>query len=160
MPTTRRRVRTHRSAFAKPTAKSYVDEVEKIRIVLNQKRKDYKEAAAQEKKAKTKQNTNPARSSSVCRTSKQKPIKDIKAIKSRNYLETLISNNAPIVSIHDASSHAMAWLGSALGVRQISLGVNVFGQSGTIPDLYKANLLDTDSIFKAATHAIGISRNK
>ncbi len=87
-------------------------------------------------------------------------IRDIKSIKSRNYLETLISNNAPIVSIHDASSHAMAWLGSALGVRQISLGVNVFGQSGTIPDLYKANLLDTDSIFKAATHAIGISRNK
>jgi pyruvate dehydrogenase E1 component len=54
----------------------------------------------------------------------------------------------------------MAWLGSALGVRQISLGVNVFGQSGTIPDLYKANLLDTDSIVKAATHVIGISRNK
>ena len=86
--------------------------------------------------------------------------KDIKSIKSRNYLETLISNNGPIVSIHDASSHAMAWLGSALGVRQISLGVNVFGQSGTIPDLYKANLLDTDSIVKAATHVIGISRNK
>ena len=58
MPTTRRRVRTHRSAFAKPTAKSYVDEVEKIRIVLKQKRKDYKEAAAQEKKAKTPEELN------------------------------------------------------------------------------------------------------
>jgi hypothetical protein len=53
MSRTRRRIRTHRSALAKPSAKSYVDEVEKIRIILKQKRKDYKEAAAQEKKAKT-----------------------------------------------------------------------------------------------------------
>lgn len=58
MPPTRRRIRTHRSALAKPTAKSYVTEVENIRIVLKQKRKDYKEAAAQEKKAKTPEELN------------------------------------------------------------------------------------------------------
>ena len=58
MPTTRRRVRTHRSVFAKPTAKSYAAEVEKIHVVLKQKRKDYKEAAAQEKKAKTPEELN------------------------------------------------------------------------------------------------------
>jgi len=58
MPTTRRRIRTHRSVFAKPTAKSYAAEVEKIHVVLKQKRKDYKEAAAQEKKAKTPEELN------------------------------------------------------------------------------------------------------
>jgi hypothetical protein len=52
MPTTRR-VRTQESVFAKEVAKHYVKEVEKIRAVLKQKRKEYKEAAVKEKKAKT-----------------------------------------------------------------------------------------------------------
>jgi hypothetical protein len=52
MPTTRR-ARTQQSVFAKEVAKHYVKEVEKIRAVLKQKRKEYKEAAVKEKKAKT-----------------------------------------------------------------------------------------------------------
>jgi pyruvate dehydrogenase E1 component len=48
----------------------------------------------------------------------------------------------------------MSWIGSALGVYQIALGVDAFGQSGTIPDLYRINNLDTESIVKAATFAI------
>jgi hypothetical protein len=52
MPSTRR-ARTQQSVFAKEVAKHYVKEVEKIRAVLKQKRKEYKEAAAKEKKAKT-----------------------------------------------------------------------------------------------------------
>ena len=38
----------------------------------------------------------------------------------------------PIVSVHDASSHALAWIGSALGTGQYALGVDRFGESGTI----------------------------
>lgn len=57
---------------------------------------------------------------------------------------------APVVTVHDAASHALAWLGSALGVPAIPLGVDVFGQSGTIADLYRANDLTADSIVNAA----------
>jgi hypothetical protein len=57
MPRTQGR-RTHRSAFFKPIAKRYVAEVENIRVVLKQKRKEYKEAAAKEKKAKTPEELN------------------------------------------------------------------------------------------------------
>jgi hypothetical protein len=52
MPTTRRAT-TQQSVFAKEVAKNYVKEVEKIRVVLKEKRKEYKEAAVKEKKAKT-----------------------------------------------------------------------------------------------------------
>jgi len=52
MPTTRR-ARTQESVFAKEVAKNYLKKTEKIRSVLKQKRKEYKEALAKEKKAKT-----------------------------------------------------------------------------------------------------------
>lgn len=87
-------------------------------------------------------------------SSTKSAIYDTKAGERRIFVEDLIGNHAPIVSIHDASSHAMSWLGSTLGVSQISLGVDVFGQSGTIPDLYRVNNLDSDSIVKAAIFAI------
>ncbi len=42
----------------------------------------------------------------------------------------------PVVSVHDAASHSLAWIGSALGTRQLTLGVDRFGESGTIADLH------------------------
>jgi pyruvate dehydrogenase E1 component len=62
--------------------------------------------------------------------------------------------NAPIVTIHDAASHAMSWLGSALGVPCVALGVDTFGQSGTVADLYRAHDLDAGSIVNAALAAL------
>ncbi len=64
--------------------------------------------------------------------------------------------SAPIVTVHDASSHAMAWLGSALGVPAVSLGVDSFGQSGTVADLYRAHDLDSGSIVNAALAALAL----
>lgn len=64
--------------------------------------------------------------------------------------------NAPIVTVHDASSHSMAWLGSALGVPAVSLGVDSFGQSGTVADLYRAHDLDSGSIVNAALAALAV----
>lgn len=96
----------------------------------------------------------PSRIFQNWQSSTKNAIQDISQLQGSNFIETLISNKNPIVSVHDASSHAMAWLGSALGVHQISLGVDAFGQSGTIPDLYRINQLDTESIVKAATYAI------
>ncbi len=46
--------------------------------------------------------------------------------------------SAPVVAVHDAASHTMAWLGSALGVPAVCPGVDTVGQSGTVADLYRA----------------------
>lgn len=56
-------------------------------------------------------------------------------------LDSLIlpsERTAPIVTVHDAASHAMAWLGSVFGQRVVPIGVDRFGESGTIPELYEA----------------------
>ncbi len=57
------------------------------------------------------------------------------------HLEQLIrpdERSAPIVTIHDAASHSMAWLGSVYGQRAVPIGVDRFGESGTIHELYDA----------------------
>lgn len=64
--------------------------------------------------------------------------------------------NAPVVTVHDASSHAMAWLGSALGVPAVSLGVDSFGQSGSVQDLYDLHDLGPGSIVNAALAALAL----
>ena len=43
----------------------------------------------------------------------------------------------PIVTVHDAASHAMAWMGSVFGAPTVAVGVDSFGQSGSIPELYE-----------------------
>ena len=50
----------------------------------------------------------------------------------------------------------MAWLGSALGVPAVSLGVDSFGQSGTVGDLYEIHDLDAGSIVNAALAALAL----
>jgi len=65
-------------------------------------------------------------------------------------------DRAPIVTVHDAASHTLSWLGSALGVPAVSLGVDSFGQSGAISDLYRAHDLDSGSIVNAALAALSL----
>ncbi|PMP75811.1 MAG: pyruvate dehydrogenase, partial [Chloroflexus aggregans] len=62
--------------------------------------------------------------------------------------------NAPIVTVHDAASHALAWLGSIHGAPLRALGVDQFGQSGARDDLYRAFGLDPFSIAEAAFELI------
>ncbi len=64
---------------------------------------------------------------------------------------------APVVTAHDASSHALAWLGSALGVPCVSLGVDDFGQSGTVEDLYGIHDLTSGAIVNAALAALSMA---
>lgn len=61
---------------------------------------------------------------------------------------------APIVTVHDAASHSLAWLGGVHGARVTSLGVDSFGQSGGRDDLYNAFGLDPLSIVAAAFAAV------
>ncbi|MDX1658531.1 MAG: 1-deoxy-D-xylulose-5-phosphate synthase N-terminal domain-containing protein [Nitriliruptorales bacterium] len=63
----------------------------------------------------------------------------------------------PIVTAHDASPHALAFLGAAVGTPVVPLGVDVFGQSGTIPDLYEANDLSAGLIVNAALAALDLA---
>jgi pyruvate dehydrogenase E1 component len=71
-------------------------------------------------------------------------------------LRSAFPDRAPVVTVHDAASHAMSWLGSALGVPAVSLGVDGFGQSGTVADLYRAHDLDSGSIVNAALAALSL----
>jgi pyruvate dehydrogenase E1 component len=62
--------------------------------------------------------------------------------------------SAPIVTVHDAATHAMSWLGSVFGARVVPLGIDVFGQSGSVSDLYRVHDLATDAIVNAALLAL------
>ena len=68
----------------------------------------------------------------------------------------MFGDRAPIVTVHDAASHTLSWLGSALGVPAVSLGVDGFGQSGAVSDLYRAHDLDPGSIVNAALAALSL----
>jgi pyruvate dehydrogenase E1 component len=61
---------------------------------------------------------------------------------------------SPIVTVHDAASHSLAWLGSVFGQRVVPVGVDRFGQSGTIADLYDEFGLLPDQLANAALVAL------
>ncbi|MEU4568352.1 pyruvate dehydrogenase [Micromonospora sp. NPDC023956] len=71
-------------------------------------------------------------------------------------LRAAFGDRAPVVTVHDAASHAMAWLGSALGVPAVPLGVDEFGQSGTVHELYELHDLLPGSIVNAALAALSL----
>jgi pyruvate dehydrogenase E1 component len=68
-----------------------------------------------------------------------------------HHLATLMpegTRHAPILAVHDAAPHALAWVGSVFGQKTRSLGVTKFGQSGYRADLYRHFHIDADSIIK------------
>ncbi|MGH9022755.1 MAG: transketolase-like TK C-terminal-containing protein, partial [Acidimicrobiia bacterium] len=64
----------------------------------------------------------------------------------------------PIVTVHDSAPHAMAWFGSVFGAPAVGLGVETFGESGSISDLYHAHALCAGGITNAALVALGRAR--
>jgi pyruvate dehydrogenase E1 component len=80
-----------------------------------------------------------------------------RVVRAPSHLHRLVpatERRRPIVSVHDAASHSLAWLGSALGARQFTLGVDRFGESGTIADLHELTGIDAGSIVNAALIAL------
>jgi pyruvate dehydrogenase E1 component len=74
------------------------------------------------------------------------------------WLEALVSpaeRGAPIVTVHDAHPHTLAFIGGALATRMANLGVTEFGQSGTQADLYRAYGIDAPAIVRAARWLVG-----
>ena len=75
----------------------------------------------------------------------------------QGHLAKLLPRNerhTPIVTVHDAATHAMAWMGSVFGQRLVPVGVDRFGESGSIPDVYGGFGLLADQIVNAALVAI------
>jgi pyruvate dehydrogenase E1 component len=62
---------------------------------------------------------------------------------------------APLVTILDGASHAMAFLGAIFGQRTVALGMDSYGQSGARADLYGYAGVDSAHIVNAALIALG-----
>src|SRR5687767_7061152 len=61
-----------------------------------------------------------------------------------------LSPGAGLVTLLDAAPASLSWLGGVLGHRVSPLGLERFGQTGTLPDLYREYRLDVDAIVEAA----------
>ncbi len=69
------------------------------------------------------------------------------------HVDTLLSVLAPeagLVTVIDGSPAALSWLGGVRGMRVSPLGVDQFGQTGDLPDLYRRYRLDAEAIIDAA----------
>jgi pyruvate dehydrogenase E1 component len=60
---------------------------------------------------------------------------------------------AALVTVGDFHPATLSWLGAVAGNVIVPLGVDRFGQSGEIPDLYQAYHIDADAILDAAARA-------
>ncbi|MER9106630.1 transketolase [Mesorhizobium sp. M0848] len=75
------------------------------------------------------------------------------AIGALSHIERLLaplSRDCGIVTVIDGHPATLAWLGGVNGHRVKALGVEQFGQTGTIADLYRHHGLDTNAIVHAA----------
>ncbi len=102
--------------------------------------------------------TSPDRVYRSWRAAYAETVRSARVVRVPSQLHRLVppaERRRPIVSVHDAASHSLAWIGSALGVPQYALGVDRFGESGTIADLHDATGISAGSIVNAALIAIG-----
>ena len=85
------------------------------------------------------------------------PLLDPSAARRGSHLQRLLEpggRGVPIVTVIDGASHALTFLGGALGSRVVPLGVDRFGQAGSQPALYEAYHLSADAIVLAALVAL------
>jgi pyruvate dehydrogenase E1 component len=74
-----------------------------------------------------------------------------------SHAETLLSRlaaNAGLVTLADAAPASLSWLGGVLGHRVAPLGVERFGQTGNLADLYAAYRLDGSAITEAIAEVL------
>ena len=76
----------------------------------------------------------------------------------RAHVEHLLAKlprDAGIITICDAHPESLSWIGSVAGHRVRALGVEHFGQSGSIPELYAHYGLDAAAVLRAAEALTG-----
>jgi pyruvate dehydrogenase E1 component len=74
-------------------------------------------------------------------------------VHARSHIERLLAGVPPhcsLVTVLDGHPATLAWLGAVAGHRTRSLGVEHFGQTGSLADLYRHYGIDTRSIVAAA----------
>ena len=67
-------------------------------------------------------------------------------------LMSSVSRDATLITVTDGHPATLAWIGSVAGHMTAPLGVEHFGQTGTIADLYKHFQIDADAIVNAANY--------
>ena len=75
----------------------------------------------------------------------------------RSHLDSLLAPLAPrarLVTVTDAHPGALDWIGSVAGHRCHPLGVDHFGQSGSVPELYAHHRIDVDAILDTIAAAV------
>ena len=76
----------------------------------------------------------------------------------RAHVETLLADlarDAGIITLTDAYPEALSWIGGVAGHRVRALGVEHFGQSGSLSELYGHYGLDVNAILAAAEGLTG-----
>jgi len=74
-------------------------------------------------------------------------------VHARSHIERLLADVPPhcgIVTVLDGHPATLAWLGAVSGHRTRSLGVEHFGQTGSLADLYRHYGIDANAIVAAA----------
>ncbi len=74
-----------------------------------------------------------------------------------SHVETLLSRVGPgagLVTLCDAAPASLSWLGGVLGHRVAPLGVDRFGQTGNLSDLYTSYRLDGDAIVQSVAELL------
>ena len=74
-----------------------------------------------------------------------------------SHIETILAPlaaDAGIVTLIDGSPAALSWLGSVRGQRVSPLGVDRFGQTGDLIDLYRTYRLDPEAVIDAAAEIV------
>jgi len=72
--------------------------------------------------------------------------------RARSHIETLLDplpRDCDIVTVIDGHPATLSWLGAVAGHRTISHGVEHFGQTGTIRDLYRHFRVDRQSLMQS-----------
>jgi pyruvate dehydrogenase E1 component len=98
----------------------------------------------------------------ICVTSPDLLYRAVRARQGHEAAETWILEQVfpadravPLVTVLDGHPHTLAFLATVNRVPTTALGVNGFGQSGSLDDVYRYHHLDADSIVRAALDLAG-----
>ena len=78
------------------------------------------------------------------------------AITSKSLRQNLrdLPSHCAMVTVIDGHPATLSWLGAVCGHKTIPLGVEHFGQTGSIAEIYRHFGIDSDSIAKSTNNAL------
>jgi pyruvate dehydrogenase E1 component len=69
-------------------------------------------------------------------------------------LMAMVPRDAVLITVMDGHPATLAWIGGVAGHQTVPLGVEHFGQTGTIAELYRHFMIDANAIVAAAQHLV------